>query len=349
MKIKPDKPASEAELVAIFKKIFEPQEAPPDLFLGIGDDAAVIEPGVDPEMKTIITADMLVEDIHFRTRYLSYFDIGWRTAVANISDIASMGGIPRWGLVTLAVSPTMKVSDIMEICDGLKAALDQHGALVIGGDVSRSPDRMMISMTLIGESTSNILRRNAAQLGDIIAVTGDLGWSGAGLELLETGFNEISEDVKNLVIANHNKPVPRVYAGQVFSNLDGIGAVMDISDGLGLDLARLCAASRVGCRIFEERLPVPPEVKMVAEAMNRDYLDFVTAGEDFELLVTGDEGAIETVEKAFSEHADAPKLTRIGEIIDEPFGMHLARVDGSVLNPGSMGWDHFVSGKHKID
>jgi thiamine monophosphate kinase len=106
-------------------------------------------------------------------------------------------------------------------------------------------------------------------------------------------------------------------------------------------------ASHVGCRIFEENFPVPKEVKIVAEAMNRDYLDFVTAGEDFELLVTGTESAIDTVERAFKDIPDSPGLTRIGEIIDEPFGMHLARVDGTIINPAETGWDHFRNGDVK--
>jgi thiamine-monophosphate kinase len=344
MEFEKNKPESESELVEVFKCIFESGEMPLDLIVGIGDDGAVYEPGVDTEMKTIVTADMLVEDVHFRKKYHSYFDIGWRTAVANISDIAAMGGIPRWGLVTLAVSSDMSVNDIMEICYGLKAALDEHGALVIGGDLAKSPDRMTISMTLIGESTGNILRRKTAQLGDIIAVTGSLGWSGAGLALLESDFNDISDDVRNLVINNHKKPTPRVNAGQIFSNVNNIGAVIDISDGLGIDLSRICAASHVGCRIFEEKLPVSPEIKIVAKAMKKDYLEFATAGEDFELLVTGDEGAIDTVDKVLKADKNAPKLTKIGEIIDEPFGMHLARVDGSVLNPANLGWDHFRRG-----
>jgi thiamine-monophosphate kinase len=344
MESKINKPVSEAELVAIFKSIFESEELPPDLIVGIGDDAAVYEPGVDTEMKTIVTADMLVEDVHFRRKYHSYFDIGWRTAVANLSDIAAMGGFPRWGLVTLAVTQDMSVNDIMEICYGLKAALDEHGALIVGGDLAKSPDRMTISMTLIGESTGNILRRKSAQLGDIIAVTGNLGWSGAGLAILELDFKEIPEKISNLVVANHKKPIPRILAGQIFSNLEGIGAAMDISDGLGIDLSRLCAASHVGCRIFEEKLPVPDEVKKVATAMKRDYLEFATSGEDFELLVTGDASAIDTAEKALQSEANGVKLTKIGEIIDEPFGMHLARIDGSILNPSDLGWDHFRLG-----
>lgn len=344
MELNADKPASEAELIEIFKTIFEPEDAPPDLIVGIGDDAAVIEPGVDMEMKTIVTADMLVEDVHFRREFHSFYDIGWRTAVANISDIASMGGVPRWGVVTLAVAPDMTVHDIMEICEGLKEAMIEHEAYVVGGDLSRSLDRMVISMTLIGESTGRITKRSSATLGDVIVVTGELGWSGAGLALLENDTDEIPEGLKKLVIEKHKKPVPRVLAGQVFSNIEGIGAVIDISDGLGIDLSRICKASKVGCRIFEERLPVPDEVKIVAKALRRDPLEFITAGEDFELLVTGDETAIDTVENALRSYEHAPKLTRIGEIIDEPFGMHLARIDGSVLNPASLGWDHFRKG-----
>jgi thiamine-monophosphate kinase len=354
METRENKPASEAELIALFKSLFEPEEMPSDLLVGIGDDAAVIEPGVDMEMKTIITTDMLVEDVHFRRNSHSFFDIGWRTAVANISDIAAMGGIPRWGVVSLAATSDMAVDDIMEIARGLKEAMSDHGAFVIGGDLTSSTSKVSISMTVIGESSSMITTRRGAQLGDVIAVTGKLGWSGAGLAILENEDSEVPDDLRELIINKHKKPVPRVRAGNVFSNISGIHAVIDISDGLGIDLisdglgidlSRLCRAGSVGCRIFEERIPVPDEVLKVAEILGRDHLEFVTAGEDFELLVVGDESAIDTADQAIRESDNESGLSKIGEIIDEPFGMHLARVDGSVLNPAMLGWDHFRKGK----
>lgn len=345
METRENKPASEAELITLFKSLFEPEEMPSDLIIGIGDDAAVIEPGVDMEMKTIITTDMLVEDVHFRREFHSFFDIGWRTAVASISDIAAMGGIPRWGVVSLAVTSDMTVDDIMEIARGLKEAMSDHGAFVIGGDLTSSTSKVSISMTVIGESSSLITTRTGAQLGDVIAVTGKLGWSGAGLAILENEDSVVPDDLREIIINKHKKPVPRVRAGNIFSNISGIHAVIDISDGLGIDLSRLCRAGSVGCRIFEERIPVPDEVKKIAEILGRDHLEFATAGEDFELLVVGDESAIDTADRAIRESDNESGLSKIGEIIDEPFGMHLARVDGSVLNPAMLGWDHFRKGK----
>ena len=142
----------------------------------------------------------------------------------------------------------------------------------------------------------------------------------------------------------HKSPIPRVWAGQVLAGNDGIHAVMDISDGLGIDLSRICSASETGSRIFEENFPVYKGVYEIANALGRDRLEFVTAGEDFELLVTGDREAVEIVMGIFAEEPDQPSLTIIGDIIDAPFGLHLARTDGSVLNPLQLGWDHFHKG-----
>ncbi len=337
-------PDSEGELIDLFKSLFEPEIPPSDLLIGIGDDAAAFEPGVDPETKFVVTTDMLVEDVHFLKIYHSPYDIGWRTATANLSDIAAMGAHPRWGVATIAAPAGMSTDEIMEFARGLKEALAEHEAFLIGGDLTRSTDKISVSMTLIGETTGRLLTRSGAQLGDVIAVTGSLGASGAGLAALLADDIQIPDDVKNSVIERHLRPRARIWAGQVLANNPGIHAMMDISDGLGIDLSRICSASETGSRIFEENFPVYKGVYEIANALERDRLEFVTAGEDFELLVTGDREAVEIVMGILAEEPDQPSLTIIGDIIDAPFGLHLARTDGSVLNPSQLGWDHFHKG-----
>jgi len=336
-----NKPSSENELVAMFKNLFEPADPPTDLLLGIGDDAAVFEPGVDPETKFVVTTDMLVEDVHFIRKFHSFYDIGWRSAVANISDIAAMGAHPRWGVASLAATGDMTTDDIMEFARGINNAMRAHSAFIIGGDLASSKSGITVSITLIGETTGRIVTRSGAQLGDQIAVTGNPGMSGAGLALLLDENIDISSDVREKLIQKHLRPEPRVLAGKIFANNTDIHSMMDLSDGLGIDLARICEASEKGARVFEEQIPVAKEVIETALLLGRDPLEFVNSGEDFELLITGDERAIEYVSGVLREYPDQPKLTVIGEIIDKPFGMHLARVDGSVINPAELGWDHF--------
>jgi len=335
------KPGSEAELIDEFRKIFRADDPPTDLLLGIGDDAAAFEPGVDPDSKFVVTADMLVEDVHFTLKTHSLYDIGYRTAVANISDIAAMGAQPRWGVATVAVPSDLSRKDILDLARGLGDPMSKFDARIIGGDMTSSPDRMSLSMTIIGETSFNLAIRSGAKLGDSIAVTGSLGKSGAGLSLLLDREIEVPESVREYLVDTHHKPVPRVMAGKILANLAGIHSMMDISDGLGIDIGRICAASNVGCRIWEEQIPISNEVLAVAEAIDRDHLDFVNSGEDFELLITGDEKAIELAVEVFRDNGLDLDLSIIGEIIDQPFGMHIARVDGSVVNPASLGWDHF--------
>jgi len=339
MNDKNEKPGSEAELVELFRELFEPESRPTDLLLGIGDDAAVFEPGVDPECKFVITTDMLVEDVHFIKGLHTFYDIGFRTAAANISDVAAMGAVPRWGVASLAAPGDMTRDDVMEFARGLKEAMDEFDAFVIGGDLTKSTGKISVSMTIIGETTGRILTRRGAELGDVVAVTGNLGDSRMGLEILKNSedYGEAGEKL----VKRHKRPRARVGHGQLFANNDGIHAMMDISDGLGIDFGRLCGASVTGGRIFEENLPVSDELRKVCEASGRDAMEFIMGGEDFELLVTGTFEAVEYISKHLTEQGVGPGVTIIGEIIDIPFGIHLARVDGSILNPTSMGWDHF--------
>ena len=334
-------PASEAEIIELFSRLFAPRITPSDLLIGIGDDAAAIEPGVDPDTKFVITADMLVEDVHFRRSIHSPYDIGWRTAVANLSDIAAMGAAPRWGILTLALPGLITTDWLEQFATGLRDAMAKYDAQVIGGDLARSPERVVASLTILGETTGRLVMRTGAELGDLIAVTGYLGGGAAGLALLESDEADLPEDVRKAVIDAHLRPLPRVWAGHVFASHKGIHAMMDISDGLGIDLGRLCEASGVGARMREDLFPIRSETLEVAEALNRDPLEFVNGGEDFELLVVGAEGAVRNAAKVLSDDPAPIPVTILGEIIDPHFGMHLLRVDQTVVDPSSYGWDHF--------
>lgn len=348
-------PHSEAELICEFKRLFAPSDSASDLLVGIGDDAAVIEPGSDPDLKIVLTADMLVENVHFRRSIHSAYNIGWRTAVANLSDIAAMGAYPRWGICTLAVPEDISKEWIMEFAAGLKDAMLAHESYIIGGDLTRSKDNISVSMTLYGETVSRFIARSGAQLGDYIAVTGTLGASGAGLVVLEAInkvtdkiggkesqiIDKIDNEIIDKLIQKHLKPEPRIWPGIVLAGNDGIHSMMDISDGLGIDLGRLCNASKVGARLREEFIPFASGVKEVAKVLGCDPLDFVNSGEDFELLITGSIDALKQAASILAEDKNQPQLTVIGEIIDPNFGIIMLREDGSVVDPSDLGWDHF--------
>jgi thiamine-monophosphate kinase len=333
-------PVSESELVEMFERMFASGSMPIDLLIGIGDDAAAFEPGVDPESKFVITADMLVQDIHFVLGKHSYYNIGYRCAAANLSDIAAMGAIPRWAVCTLATPRNTSSANIEEIARGLSDCLSKFDTRLIGGDLTRSPGPISISMTVIGETTGRLVRRTGAVLGDVIAVTGYIGDRSAGLAMLMSGM-EPDSDYANYLIDQHLKPEPRILAGQFFAGMDGIHSMMDISDGVGIDLFRMANASGTGFRIFEEKFPVSPELGKAASALGRDIIDFTTGGEDFELLIAGTEEAVNFAIETFASDIDLPSLTIIGDMLDKPLGMHMLRSDGNVVNPSDLGWDHF--------
>ena len=336
------KPGSEKEIISLFEKIFAPDHIPGDLLIGIGDDAAAVEPGSDPDTKFVFTADMLVENVHFLPEFHTPYDIGRRCAVANLSDIAAMGAIPRWGILTLALPERISTDWLEDFAKGMRDALNTEGTQIIGGDLTRSTEEIVISLTIIGETTGRLIRRKGAMLGDFIAVTGDLGASSAGLAILKAGESiSVPENIREKLIEKHKCPIARVRVGEICANNEGIHAMMDISDGLGIDLGRLCEASGVGARIFEDNFPISHEVREAAKILNRDVLDFVNGGEDFELLIVGNGGSLDNISQILEEYESEPKLTIIGEIIDPAFGLLLARSDGTVVNPSSMGWDHF--------
>ena len=209
------------------------------VLLDIGDDTAAWKPGSAVEL---VTTDTMVEDVHFRIETTSYRDLGWKALAINLSDIAAMGGVPRYALVSLGLSPDTEGESVVEMYRGMKEIGEEFGCRVIGGDTVGAPC-MMINVTLIGEAigSGEFLRRDGARAGDLIAVTGWLGSSGAGFRVLN-GDIDVSGDVRGRLEAAHNRPIPRVAEGQALLRA-GVRAAMDLSDGLMSDLPKMCAKS----------------------------------------------------------------------------------------------------------
>ncbi len=268
------------------------------LLVGIGDDAAVIKQAAGRE--TVITADLLIEDIDFRRDTTRPHLLGHKALAASLSDIAAMGARPRWALVSLGVPQGVWHSHFIdEFYDGFFALAEQYDVALAGGDVSRTPAAVVIDSVVLGETASGqaVLRRGARP-GDHIFVTGTLGGAAAGLRLLERGArlgerrrrrgraSKEEKDVEELLL-RQLRPRPRVGWGALLGAEQLATAMIDLSDGLSSDIAHLCRESRVGAVLEAARLPINPAVRHICGRRALDPLALaLDGGEDFELLFT---------------------------------------------------------------
>ncbi len=303
------------------------------VLLDIGDDTAAWRTGSGVELAT---TDTMVQDVHFRLETTSYRELGWKALAINLSDIAAMGGAPRYALVSLGLHPDTDVEEVAELYRGMKEIGDEFGCRVVGGDTVGAPC-MMINVSLIGETLDPgcFMRRDAAKAGDLIAVTGWLGGSGGGFRVLNDGI-EVATDVKGRLKDAHNRPVPRVKEGQTLLKA-GVRAAMDLSDGLMSDLPKMGRMSRLTARVSVEDLPISADVREVfgPEAVGLA----LTAGEDYELLVAGSR---EVLERASGEMATP--LTIIGEMVEGEAGaVILVDEKGKAMAAPESGWEHFSS------
>jgi thiamine-monophosphate kinase len=281
--------------------------------VGIGDDCAVLEPR--PDVTLLATTDLMIEDVHFRRRWAEPADIGWKSIAVNLSDIAAMGGRPRWALVALACPEGTSAEEIEAFYEGALAAARPHQVAIVGGDTSASPSGWLVNVTLLGEAVTPRLR-STARADDTIAVTGTLGRSAAGLAVLEreTAPADVAAALLAELTAAHLRPTPRVAEGAWLAGAGGVTAMMDLSDGLGIDLPRLLGESGVAAEVDVDRVPVDAATRAVAAALGSDPAAWATGGgEDYELLLTCDSTAFERLQRGLAD-AHGTRLTRIGTI-----------------------------------
>jgi thiamine-monophosphate kinase len=306
--------------------------------VGIGDDCAVLE--TRPGASLLATTDLLLENVHFRRGWAEPADIGWKSLAVNLSDIAAMGGRPRWALVALACPDDTSAEEIEAFYEGALALARSHGVTIVGGDTSASPAGWMINVTLLGEALAPRLR-STARAGDAIAVTGALGRAAAGLAVLERGTAPAGVDAAPLaeVTAAHLRPQPRVREGEWLGGAGGVTAMMDLSDGLGLDLPRLLDESGVGADVDVGRLPIDDAVRVVARAVGAAPAAWATGGgEDYELLLTCEPTAVVRLQQGLAE-ALGTHLTPIGTITAAR-GVRWS--SGGVAVEVARGYEHFV-------
>jgi thiamine-monophosphate kinase len=298
--------------------------------IGIGDDAAAWRGDDSIQLATV---DTVVQDVHFSLKTTTWQELGWKSLAINLSDIAAMGGTPKYTLVALALPVETAVKDVTKIYEGMIDAARQYGLAIVGGNISRARE-ISITITILGSSPENkILRRDTAVPGDIIAVTGNLGSAIAGQEMLVKKLKYSPEAMRYLREAFLH-PVPRIEEGRLLVK-HGIATAIDVSDGLVADLQHICEASRVSSRVDISLLPVHEIVKASFGA--KSVAMALAGGEDYELLFTGGAGTIERVRAEMSY-----PMTVIGEITaGEPGKIALRDATGNPVKIDKTGWSHF--------
>ena len=307
---------------------------------GVGDDAAVLD---YKEKQVLVTTDLLLEGIHFDLTYVPLKHLGYKSAVVNFSDIYAMNGKPKQITVSLGISKRFSVEELEEFYSGLQLACDIYGVDIVGGDTSASLTGLCISITCIGEGEKEkIVTRSGAKDTDLVCVSGDLGAAYMGLQLLERekrvfkGEKEFTPDFtgKEYLLERQLKPEARK---DIIELLDKAGIVptsmMDISDGLSSELLHISKQSNVGCRIYEDRIPIDYQTAAMAEQFNMNLSTAaLNGGEDYELLFT----VPLTVHDKVSEMKG---VKVIGHITRPDLGNYLVGRDGGEVELKAQGWN----------
>jgi thiamine-monophosphate kinase len=330
---------TEAELVA---RIHSHLQSPPGwLLVGIGDDAAVVEP--ERNKLEVLTVDALVEGVHFDRRLMPPDAIGHRALAVNLSDLAAMGASPRLALVSLALPEDMTSGDFDRMTSGIAGLARRHRLHVVGGNLTRSPGPLVIDVTVAGSAKRRqVLTRGGARPGDEIYVTGTVGGAAAGLQMLRgstTGAGGKREG-DPACIHRYRYPVPRIGAGVQLARNRAAVACMDLSDGLADGVRQIAAASGVGIAIDGDLVPVDPAARRWFESTGLDPLvTALTGGDDYE-LVFASRAALGARLRAVRQRS--PALTRVGVCTREP-DVVLHRVVNGARTEEAMpgGYTHF--------
>ena len=301
---------------------------------GIGDDAAVVS---TKSGEILLTTDAMVDGVHFRSAGKRWHDIGWKCAVSNLSDIAAMGGVPDHALITLGIPSGASTETYTDLYRGMNEAFDKFGGKIVGGDVVSSPV-MFVNMALTGHPIAgpngkpSWLKRSTANVGDLICITGPLGGSSGGLEVLLSGKDNPAEA---LLINRHYRPVPRIELGQKLVKF-GVRCGMDISDGLVVDLKKLAKSSNVSVSIDMPAIPIENGLLPLFGSEAIEHA--LNGGEDYELLFTASSVTVKKIQKEL--HGD---ISVIGHVIESniPGGRVTIRDAGGFdYEPRRKGWDH---------
>lgn len=312
----------------------------PSTLKGIGDDAAVLD---FKDKKVVISTDMLVEGVHFDLSYMPLRHLGYKAVVSNISDICAMNARPTQITVSVAVSNRFPLEALDEFFDGIALAANEYKVDVVGGDTTSSQKGLIISITALGEADENeIVYRNGAQQTDLLVVSGDIGAAYMGLQVLErekqvfqvNPNNQPDLDAYTYLIERQLKPEARKDVRTLLHALEiKPTAMIDISDGLSSEIMHICKQSNVGCNLYEDKLPLDPQLINVCEEFDLDSTTVaINGGEDYELLFTI---AMEDFEKIKGN----PNFTIIGHMTQPSEGIHLITRADTKIPLKARGWD----------
>jgi len=345
----------EFELIERIKKKVEKNYPPSEvkrIIAGIGDDAAVIEPC--GEKLLVATTDTMVESVHFNTEDVDFEQIGYKAMVSSISDIIAMGGKPKYALISLAVCKNNLIKDVDDLYEGMLRSGREFGVMIVGGDVVSSPRNAVITLSLFGEvARGRVICRSGAKVGDRILVTGNFGDSSAGLEILKGKWkipakSDYVGKCKKRLVKKHLLPQPRVEEAEIISRKRLATAMIDSSDGLDLSIKFICQASKVGAKIWLEKIPISPSLRYLTsqrevassselEGAIRSLNFALYGGEDYELVFTVPSRKVEKVLR------DVPHTTMIGEIVPARWKVSYLDKESREVKLKGRGYEHFKS------
>ena len=325
-------------LISHLTKNFDVKQ--PSTLKSIGDDAAVLD---FKGKKTVVSTDLLIEGVHFDLSYMPLKHLGYKAVVVNLSDIAAMNAKPTQITVSIAVSNRFPLEALEELFEGIAMAAKIYKVDVVGGDTTSSQKGMIISITALGEADEkDLLYRNGARENDLLVVTGDLGSAYMGLQVLErekqvfqvNPNNQPDLDNYTYLIERQLKPEARTDIRELLEKLEvKPTAMIDVSDGLSSEIIHICKQSKVGCNLFEEKIPIDPQFINVCEEFNIDSTTVaINGGEDYELLFTI---ALEDFDKIKAN----PNFTVIGHMTQESEGAHLVTRANTKIPLKARGWD----------
>ena len=312
--------------------------------VSIGDDAAVINPG---NQKVVVTTDVLAEGVHFNLGYVPLKHLGYKAVVVNLSDIAAMNAVPTQILVSLAISNRFPVEALEEIYAGIALACKRYKVDLVGGDTTSSTSGLVMSITAIGlENAENIVKRNGAQPNDLLVVTGDLGGAYLGLQILEREHAVFLANPNmqpemegyDYILEKQLKPEARTDVKKILEEL-GIKptSMIDVSDGLSSEILHLSDQSKVGFRLYEEKIPMDSLTISTADELNLNpAMCAMNGGEDYELLFT-------IAPEDFEKIRNHPDFSIVGHAVEADQGNYLvARGSNELIALNAQGWDAFL-------
>jgi len=315
---------SEEQFIDFISRNYESIQNIPNQWLGVGDDAAILD--IDSE-EVVFCADAVVENVHFRAS-TNFFDVGWKAIVSNQSDLAAMGAYPLAFTITLGINNKTDQEKLLDLYKGMDQACKEHGGKLLGGDIVKSKN-LFVSVAAIGKNFINkkTMRRSNAKLNDVVAVTGEIGNSITGLDMLEKNIKSNNKQIQKFL-----KPIPRIRESELAIE-SGIICGMDLSDGLDKDLKRICKSSTVKIEVEFEKIKYD---KSIEKYFGNDFENkIINSGEEYELILIGPASKIE----ALKEKID---LSVIGKVIDDTAPDLVFLKNKKIINVTSESFDHFA-------